>query len=80
MTATIRRSSTVDDGDGHRRRRLETTADKLRLLQIVLLVACAVCGAVAAGAVQIRIASTKEIEERTEPAQRRRRRRLPGTG
>lgn len=67
MTATIRRRSTVDDGEGRRRRRLETTVDKLHLLQIVLLVACVVCGAVAAGAVQIRIASTKEIEERTEP-------------
>ena len=67
MTATIRRGSTVDDAEGGRRRRLETTTEKLRLLQIVLLVACAVCGAIAAGAVQLRIAATEEIEERTEP-------------
>ena len=67
MTTTLRRGPTVDDGGRRRRRRLETTTEKLRLLQIVLMVACVVCGAVAAGAVQLRINATREIEQRTEP-------------
>lgn len=67
MTSTIRRRSTVDDGEARRRRRLDTTTEKLRLLQIVLIVACVVCGAVAAGAVQLRIAATRQIQVRTEP-------------
>lgn len=67
MTTTVRREPTLDDGEGRRRRRLETTTEKLRLLQIVLMVACVVCGAVAAASVQLRITATKEIEQRTEP-------------
>lgn len=69
MTTVQRRSpppSGVTDRAG-RRRRLDTTTERLRLLQIVLMVVCVVCGAVAAGAIQSRIAATKEIEERTEP-------------
>ncbi len=48
-------------------RRWETTPEKLRLVQAVLVSACLLTGVVAAAALQARVSATREIEDRTEP-------------
>lgn len=72
MRTVLRHAGPLNGGGpplagGGRRRRLDTTAERLRLLQIMLMVTSVVCGAVAAGAVQVRMTETREIEQRTEP-------------
>ncbi len=45
----------------------ETTAERLRLVQALLVSACLLTGVVAAAALQARANATREIEDRTEP-------------
>lgn len=48
-------------------RRWETTPEKLRLVQVLLVSACLLTGVAAAAALQARANATSEIEDRTEP-------------
>jgi hypothetical protein len=48
-------------------RRWETTPEKLRVVQVVLVSACLLTGVVAAATLQARANATREIEDRTEP-------------
>jgi hypothetical protein len=48
-------------------RRWETTPEKLRLVQVLLVLACLLTGVAAAAALQARANATRDIEDRTEP-------------
>ncbi|MDQ4068441.1 MAG: hypothetical protein M3203_03035 [Actinomycetota bacterium] len=50
-----------------RLRRWETTPEKLRLVQVLLVCACVLSGVAAAAGLQLRVDAAEEIERRTEP-------------